>query len=298
MGNTILAHTLFACNKVDLDLSNFFNKNGNAHAINKFNKSNLYAKHLIEFPNSEYYCVLTVVCEGWFEVLRIKFSYGKWTEEVPTINNYSNFFNAEYSNDVDKQWNDFYQVYRDPQWPDCEKFSEISKLPTPIQEEILSVYQESASQIETEQDFVAWLTICYYDLFTLDAIDHFPGVKKLDLGQYINGDATLLQQLSTEILGWTWDSTRSEQFYQKMLETNKPYILWLEKIKAAVHMLINNDTIDDNFDCWEQALIIAKVCELNDFNPHNIKWINDSCEESKKSIYLEKFRRTLYGKTI
>ena len=101
MGNTILAHTLFACNKVDLDLSKFFSTTGNAHAIWQINKSILRASHLIENPNPHWKCVLSVICEDWWKVLLIKFSYSKWMEEVPTINNYSKFFKGQYTLDFD-----------------------------------------------------------------------------------------------------------------------------------------------------------------------------------------------------
>ena len=58
MGNTVLAHVLYSCGQVELDLENFFSDTGNSHKISKLNQTELIAHHLIEFPNSDLKCIL------------------------------------------------------------------------------------------------------------------------------------------------------------------------------------------------------------------------------------------------
>ena len=48
MGNTVLAHILYSCNQVDLDLDTFFSDVADAHLINKYNDTALTSMHLDE----------------------------------------------------------------------------------------------------------------------------------------------------------------------------------------------------------------------------------------------------------
>lgn len=91
MGYTITAHTLFSCNKLNVvDIDKIFSVNGDAHALREpfINQTELRCNHDLEnprIPNSTQ--LLSVVCEGWDEVLRKKMSYHKHYEALPTQDN-------------------------------------------------------------------------------------------------------------------------------------------------------------------------------------------------------------------
>ena len=72
MGNTVLAHILFASEQITLNLENFFSDSGDAHQIAKLNNTMLSAKHLVEYPDDLCQCALQLVSIDWFDILRIK----------------------------------------------------------------------------------------------------------------------------------------------------------------------------------------------------------------------------------
>jgi hypothetical protein len=303
MGNTILAHALFACNQIDIDLDNFFSDVGDAHNIAKFNFTNLSAKHLIEYPDRDVQCVLEVICKDWSEVLRLKLSYNKWSKSFPTINNWSNFYSYRSKIDTDlKLWQDFYSAYRDPSWPDCDSFESVINLPLSVQQEINRVYIPSKTKIpSTENEFVEWLTECYYDQFLKPSVKYFENAKSLDLENYINGDYSELIEVCSSVLGWEWDITRSKIFHKQVLYANAVYLDWLKKIKHAVSLLIDNksSTTIHQFELWEQAIILATACKYSKLSTTELLWDTVDCTVNKNNLYLDVFIRTKnYGKAI
>lgn len=163
MGNTILAHALYACNKIDIDLKNLFSKTGNAHKISGVNCTDLYAAHLVEAPVENSNCVIEVKCNDWSELLRIKFSYSKWYQDEPKLSNFEKFFTYRPKDNSDDLWQQFYTTFKDPSWPDCETFEQLIFLPDHIQSEILSVYTPPNRVIVSDTDLAEYLTQCYYD---------------------------------------------------------------------------------------------------------------------------------------
>ena len=295
MGNTILAHVLYAGNQIDIDLTNFFNKNGNAHNITKFNNTNLTAMHLKEFPDTTCECVLEIYCKDWSEVLRTKLSYSKWVGEHPTLNNYHkhNFNFKIKKQSLETIWNNFYSEIKDPSWPDCEKIEDVKNLPDFIQQEIKQTWQEpSLGNLATDSEFVELLTKTYYDEFCSNK-RMFKTVPGILLDDYLDGDFSELKNLSNTVLHWKWDNNRSEIFFKKTLEANQKYLDWLENIKFAVSSLIDKLNIEIEFDLWEQAIVIAKVCNIIDLDPVNIKWQNIGCNTNTKNVYLTNFQKEL-----
>jgi|688.fasta_scaffold476987_2 hypothetical protein len=297
MGNSILAHCLYACNRVDTDLATFFSNTGNAHKIRRLNNTELDAQHLIEFPNPDVICVVEVVCNNWTEILRYKLSYEKWVKATPELHNAVQFFSYNIKTNSVKLWQEFYQLYKDPSWPQCLRFGDIASLPDEIQKEILLVYQEPIMALSSEDILAEWLTTCYYDCLTTPPQQVFPGSKILDLQNYLNGKIDILLEVCTQTLGWVWNQQRSDNFYQAMLTANHKYLVWLDNIKHATYCLSNNINIDYKFDTWEQALIIAKLCNQNSIAPENIKWDNTGCNNTSNNLYLENFKRTYHGKS-
>lgn len=298
MGNAIRAHCLYACNQIDIDLATFFSNTGDAHNIREIKNTELVAQHLIEYPNQNAICVIEVVCNNWSEILRYKLSYSKWAKTVPNLSNAEQFFSHKVRFNSVKLWQDFYQLYKDPSWPVCATFEDISSLPDKIQKEIFSAYQEPEIEITSEGSLAEWLTTCYYDNLTIPKKQKFSGSKILELEDYLNGKIDVLREVCTQTLRWVWNRQRSDYFYQKMLTVNHKYLVWLDNIKHATHCVSNNIKIDNKFDTWEQALIIAKICNQYNISPENIKWDNTGCNNTSNNLYLENFKRTYHGKTI
>jgi len=303
MGNTILAHALFACNHVDLNLENFFSSTGDSHKINQLNQTNLTAAHLIEFPNDNVQCILKIICQEWWEVLRLKLSYSKWTKAVPTLNNSLDFYTFHV--DTDKKhhqlWQEFYNAYRDPDWPDCSSIDDIVNLPINIQEEIANTYVLPKLEPPSTVDrFVEWLTVCYYDqvsnTVTLNTSDT---AATLFLGNYIQGNYKELLDVCSNVLGWSWDLERDNQFHKQVLQANTIYLNWLEKIKRATFLLVNGKIVDyDIFDLWEQAVILAMACKITQTPATHLLWDTTGRITDKNNLYLNIFTRTKHGKTI
>lgn len=299
MGNTILAHALYACRQTDLDLNNFFSKTGNAHAVPVYNRTNLTAHHLFEFPNNKLVCVLQIKCFDWDEMLRIKMSYSKWANDVPTPKNFKKFnFVYKHNHDTLNLWKDFYQNFKDPSWPECATPDDVVYLPESIQAEIQNNYQTAQTTVQPPEMFVEWLTILYYDSFVNQPCNNIESVPILTLNNYLNNNLDVLIEMCSQKFNWKWDQTRSQEFYKKMLDTNSIYLTWLTQIKSTVTSVINQDNVTDQFDLWEQALIIAKCCHLSNLDPRQLNWTNNGCLSSKTNIYLTQFSRNNYGKTI
>lgn len=315
MGNTILAHALFACNKINPDLKDFFSSTGNSHNISKLNNTDLETGHMAQpaeiqkRKGTEWCCVLEVLSKDWAALLRFKMSYTKWMCENPTPLNIKRFYPyVAPSIDLNQLWADFYNAYKDSTWPDCPTFNHLNTLPDHIQTEILSVYKQPdmtdtvdpVAGVKTELDMVEWLTSDYYE--TILGIGrrgrNFPAADELLLGDYLTGNVEKLYLITKKYFNWHWDSARSDYFYQQVLNVNQPYFLWLEKIKQAVSSVINNVLPDTLFEPWEQAMILAKICDEAKLSPNMIKWNNFSCNIDNNNVYLDNFIRTNYGKTF
>jgi len=101
MGNTILAHALYSCSKLVIDPDVLFSLEGNAHAVNAYNKTNLIAWHCEEYPRLDVKIVMKILCRDWDELLRLKMSYSKYWKKLPTFGNFSEF---GFTNAVDSSW--------------------------------------------------------------------------------------------------------------------------------------------------------------------------------------------------
>jgi hypothetical protein len=94
MGNTVLAHALYACAQVDINFETFFSSTGNSHRVASINGSCLTAEHLIEYPNNDVKCIIEIKTTDWCEVLKLKMSYAKWCKEYPEESTILKFFNT------------------------------------------------------------------------------------------------------------------------------------------------------------------------------------------------------------
>jgi hypothetical protein len=298
MGNTVLAHVLYACNQIDIDLENFFNQHsGNSHKIAQFNNTNLTARHLLEFPDQTAECVLEILCNDWDEVLRTKLSYIKWFNATPNLTDYQKFFQYKPADEKERLWQEFYQEFRDSSWPERCAFNQIIDLPAHIQKEILDNYQTPANSITSESQLIEWLCTTYYNIFVTSRQQQFANSKVVKLGKYLNCDFSTLISVSNQ-LGWEWNSDKSNSFFKKVLVVNQPYLDWLTSVKDCVFKIKHHQQITDNFELWEQAIIIAKFCQLYSVDLNRIKWNNIACSSNENNVYLTKFTRNYHGKTI
>jgi hypothetical protein len=288
MGNTVLAHVLFSCNKAKLDLDNFFSATGNSHNIRHINTTELTAKHLIEFPDNNTTCILQLKSDNWFNILQYKFSYVKWRNEVPTISNWNKFF-KQIVESSDQEWQQFYSDVKDESWPECESYNNINSLPDHILTEVKRLYQPSITEITTDEQLLEFLTICYFDgiskptKFEFDAPVYW-------LSDYFEHNIEPLIQIS-KMLNWQWDDVLSKQFHTKMLEINARYLAWLDTVKQYHDQIVSGIVCPINLDLWEKALLIAKVCQTLHCNPRDLKWQDSGCFLEHDSATLIKLLR-------
>lgn len=275
MGNTILAHVIFSCNKANLNLDNFFSVSGDSHKIQSFKNTELTAKHLLESPDSNANCILQLTSDGWFRVLQYYFSYSKWFYDFPNINNWRKFFNYIPDTDQQQHWQTFYSDIKDESWPECNSIDDIDALPSYIQTEVKQNYQYPLQKIDTDHKLLEFLTMCYFDSMSM------PNTFKFDapvykLSDYFDYKIIPLIKIS-KLLNWQWDEELSKKFYNKMLEVNSKYLKWLDTIKQYHDMTVNGIVCPANLDVWEKALVIAKICQTLSCNPRRLKWQDSGC---------------------
>lgn len=284
MGHTILAHVLYASSQVNLDLANFFSKVGDSHKIQSLNNSKLTAEHLVEVPDSNLTCVLTLVSTGWEELLRHKMSYCKWSKAEPNLQNYKNFFQNHYQTQQDEIWLDFYKNVKDPSWPECPDYDSIRHLPEQIQKEIKAVWVEPSFEINTEYKLIEFLTLSYYDKLAESSKVIYKS-NVYDLGQYLSGNFDELIKLSN-LMTWKWDQHKSKNFYSAMVMVNQPYIDWLNIFKHKYQEILKTENLDWTLSTWEFSFMLAKILFDHGKNPRSIKWQSLNCFFDKKSLQL------------
>lgn len=284
MGNTVLAHILYACKKANIDLQNFFSTTGDAHKIQKINSTNLTAQHLVEYPDENLICILELTATGWYELLRNKMSYSKWMLAEPNLNNYQGFFQNHYKINLDDLWLEFYNDLKDPSWPDCKKFDEVPQLPLYIQQEIKEKWNPPEFTVNSEFRLIEFLVFSYYDRMATPFKSKFD-CNTYDIGMYFDGKFDQLIDLSQK-LGWVWDSYKSQEFHQSVIQNNKTYLTWLNSFKEKYYNILSTNELDWKLPVWEFSFMLAKLFfELNR-NPRETKWNNLNCFFDNKSLKL------------
>jgi len=295
MGNTVVAHVLYSCDQVELDLENFFSDTGNSHKISEYHHDELKAYHLEEFPNSDLKCILQLRSEDWFHLLQFRMSYFKWHDSVPTLSNLNDFFERKFI--VKDDWAEFYSAVRDTSWPDCDSYEEIYKLPKYVQEEIQNAYQSPKVSLTTESNLVEFLTETYFNMLvrpycpTFDAPVYY-------ISDYFSKKIQVLEQIA-EQLKWQYNHQRSDNFYFAMLKANQSHLSWLENIKQVHNNVINATQTAVDLQPWERALVIARICITLGCHPKILNWQDSHCFLDNNNITLIKsLQGNHHGKTI
>jgi hypothetical protein len=275
MGNTILAHILYASEKVDVDLDDFFSDSGDAHKIFKANTTNLLARHLREFPDPSLTCVIEVYCDDWYECLRQKMSYSKWHKCYPEIHNLNAFFQVCLG-PVDRNflWQQFYHDIRDTSWPDCDSYDDRIYLPASVQEEINRLYQQpSAYNIVDDIDLLEFLSLSYYDIYNQRPQQFYDNSLWFSLKDYLNGSlSALIYKVHTVFPAWNWNTEKSNNFRMAVLKSNRTYIDWMELMKQITQNTLAGNQIETKLQTWEKAVIISRICLILKIDPRTIKW--------------------------
>jgi hypothetical protein len=91
LGNTVVSHVLYACQRITLDLDNFFSDTGDAHKIQEsIGNLSLIPYHLIENPTNNLTCIVELKSNDWFYVLQHRMAYAKWHKKYPTVKDVNN----------------------------------------------------------------------------------------------------------------------------------------------------------------------------------------------------------------
>jgi len=300
MGNTVLSHILYSCEKVDLNLDKFFSDSGNAHEIYNLNQSELIASHLIEFPDNRKKCIIQLDSDECNQVLLLKMSYHKWHNRVPMLNNYAKFFPVtNISEHSEILWNEYYSNVKDPSWPNCPSYYHVQFLPKLIQEEIYQTYQlPENTEINNNDKLLEYFTQCYFDIFKKTST-LFPLALRYPISKYLKNEIETLKDTVFQVLGWKWNQEKSNIFYQSMISQNTRYFDWLDNIKNIYNQTIQFDELLTNIDIWERAVVIAKVCEHFDITPNRLHWQSKDRFLDKNNVTLiNTLKEVKYGKTI
>jgi hypothetical protein len=233
MGNTILAHALYACSQAMFEPEEIFSIEGNSHNIADINQTELIAWHKDIHREENVVPILHVTCIDWDEVLRIKLSYSKWFLDVPTKNNFLKF---GFTNPENDNWLENLTV---KYWEMMQDAKKVSLTP------------------------------------------------ELKLGDYISGDIDPLR-IAVEQLGWQWNDKKSDIFYNEMLAHNNRYFKWLDLIKLTVEACLDKKEVKTNLEFWEQALVIARICDIKNISPSLLHWNDYGCFLNKNNVTLIK----------
>jgi hypothetical protein len=300
MGNTVLAHVLYSCEKVELKFDNFFSDTGDSHNIAKLNRTELIARHLIEFPDDQLKCIVQLNSDGWNQVLLLKMLYDKWHKTVPMLDNYEKFFKSNNTSDQsDVLWKEYYSNFKDTSWPECPSYCHIKWLPEHIQDEIYQTYQPPDSTDITNNDkLLEFLTQCYFDNFKKTPTP-FPSALCYPISKYLSNDVESLKNIIYQVFGWKWNQEKSNVFYHNMISQNARYFYWLDSIKNIHNRTIRFDKQSTNIDIWERAIVIAKICEHFDIIPAQLHWNTKGCFLDKSNVTLiNNLKEVKHGKTI
>ena len=300
MGNTVLAHVLYATNSKDFDLDTFFSSTGDAHNVKLKNYTDLTATHLQEYPNKNLKCIIELVSNNWYEVLRFKMCYSKWYNDFPTRTNYKKFFKGIIQTQENSNWKEFYNNVKDPSWPECDSYEMVHTLDDKIKNEILNVYQLPISDPSTsDRLFLEIVSQLYFNILTAPHQKVFDTAETYYISDYFLGNTTVLENMCHTVLGWKWDHTRSIEFLSKVLEVNAKYFVWVDNIKNIYQNTIELTECTMQLELWEQALLIAKCCEYFKIVPSDLNWHDEGCVLNENNVLLIKFLKRLnHGKTI
>jgi hypothetical protein len=277
MGNTIFTHAMYACNKIELNLDNFFSSTGNAHRIRiNYLYDQLIPIHIDEQPELVPYnsrCIIEVKTSLWYKLLEIKMGYIKFLGKVPNFTNVLDFFSIDKQQiDYKKTWQEFYQNFKDPSWPVCDTFDDVQLLATDIQTEIYKNYKPPEVGI-TDNNWMSLLTFAYYDVLqsSKNHRSRFGGDIFL-LDDYFSGKVDIIKKQIACYLGWTWDDQKSAIFQQYVLKNNQVYLDWLDNLKELFIKTVDKQLVQITIDPWEKALLLAMFCAQYNKDPRELPW--------------------------
>lgn len=294
MGNTIFAHAMYACNKINLDLDTFFSATGNAHKIRKnYLYSQLFPLHIIEQPQhvpSNSRCIIEVKSSLWYKLLEIKMGYDKFLGKTPNLTNVLDFFTINKLHvDYDKMWQEFYKNFKDSSWPICNTYNDIQYLEINIQTEIHKNYRHPEMDV-TDDNWLSLLTFAYYDVLQISK-DHrskFGGDTFL-LDDYFSSKIDVIKNQISSHLKWKWDDQKSMIFQQHVLKKNQIYTDWLAGLKKIFDKTIDKQIVQITLPPWEKSLLIATFCALCNKDPTELPWdAIDKLNSNKELITIFK----------
>lgn len=279
MGNAIVAHIMYACDKVDLDCSSFFSVTGDSHNRRLFTNRTLQPIHMIEEPHTvprDSTCIIEIKATGWTKILEFIMGWRKYHKQVPGLDNFKLFYSQinRFNHNDQRLWKEFYNNIRDPSWPECSSYGEVPKLPKFIQQEVYANYQKPVNKL-IEDNFVELISIALYDHLCNDnsVNPRFNG-EVLLLQDYLDGDMQILEQQAVRHLGWEWNRKKSLEFYCQLIEANKMHLDWLANLQQIFYDIVNERAVDCDLEPFEQALLIAKLCRRYQIHPAHLPWTN------------------------
>ena len=85
------------------------------------------------------------------------------------------------------------------------------------------------------------------------------------LEDYCNKKFGAIIEHVQKVLGWAWNQTRSDEFYEKVKQVNQKYFNWLAQMQESYYNNNMNNLLD-----WEYAMLQAYKLYKGDENGKTI----------------------------
>lgn len=289
MGNAVVAHIMYACDKVDIDCSNFFSTTGDSHRRRLFANRTIQPLHMIEQPETvppDSVCIIEIKATGWTKILEFFMGWRKYHKQTPSLDNIETFYSQinQFAIDDQQLWQQFYDNIKDPLWPDCSAYHEVTKLPQYVQDEVYANYTTPVSDLSGE-NFVSLMSIAVYDhLHESNSVNPIFDGEVLLLQDYLDGDVQILQQQAVKYLGWNWNRGKSLEFYHHLMNANRVHLDWLANMQDLFNKTTNAIVVDCQLETFEQACLIAKLCRRYQVHPSQLPWDSINLTHSTQSL--------------
>jgi hypothetical protein len=152
---------------------------------------------------------------------------------------------------------------------------------------------------QTEVDFLESLALKYNEMITNYEGKTNPNIITME--SFLKNDMGSVRKVVEDMLSWAWNSTRSDEFHQAVIQANEKYLDWFQKINTICEQSIRLELIaTEGLTFWEKAAIIALVCYQLKVPVIKLRWHDQRLLlGSNNGFLIEDLKRTLKnGKTV
>jgi hypothetical protein len=152
---------------------------------------------------------------------------------------------------------------------------------------------------QTEVDFLESLALKYNEIIANYEGKTNPNIITME--SFLKNDMGSVRKVVEDMLSWSWNSTRSDEFHQAVIQANKKYLDWFQKINTICEQSTRLELIaTEGLVFWEKAAIIALVCYQLKVPVIKLRWHDQRLLlGSDNGFLIEDLKRILKnGKTV